>query len=174
MTEIWKPVVGHTGYEVSNLGRVRSLDRIIEYRNRRGVLCFYKKQGRILRPGIASNGYPTVALYGVTRTMHSLVIEAFIGPRLSGMEVRHLDGKRTNCILDNLAYGTPADNRADSKRHGTMARGSQYSSAKLNEAKARVIRSLKGKVSQSTLAKRYSVSPAAIQAVHDGRTWTHA
>ena len=159
MNEIWKLVVGHAGYEVSNLGRVRSSVR-------GGV--------RVLRPGIASNGYGTVSLRGQTRTVHSLVADAFIGVRPVGMEVRHLDGDRRNSVLVNLCYGTRAENAADSDRHGTRVRGSRYRSAKLNEAKAREIRRLKGVVSQSALAKAYNVSPAAIQAVHDGRTWTHA
>lgn len=159
MNEIWKPVVGHSGYEASDQGRVRSLLRGI----------------RILRPGLASNGYWTVALRGrKTRTVHSLVLEAFVGPRPEGMEVRHLDGNRLNACLSNLRYGTRVENAADSDRHGTRARGSRYKSAKLDEAKAREIRRLHYVVPQSELARRYGVSPAAIQAVHDGRTWTHA
>lgn len=155
--EIWKPIAGCAGYEVSNLGRVRSLLKAV----------------KILRPGLASNGYLTVALRGQSRTLHSLVAEAFLGPRPAGMHVRHLDGKKSNYAIENLAYGTPAENRADSDRHGVSPRGSKYRSAKLNEEKARTIRSLKGKVSQAALARRYRVSPAAVQAVHDGRTWTH-
>jgi hypothetical protein len=75
--------------------------------------------------------------------------------------------------VTNLTYGTPAENQADASRHGTRARGMRYSSAKLTDAAAREIRRLKGVVPQSELARRYNVSPAAVQAVHDGRTWTH-
>jgi hypothetical protein len=158
MIEIWKPVVGHADYEVSSIGRVRSLLR--------GV--------RVLRPGLASNGYLTVALRGrKTRTAHSLVAEAFIGPRPIGEEVRHLDGNRANNSAVNLVYGTRVENRADSDRHGTAVRGSKYRNAKLDEEKARMIRALKGVVPQRELARRYRVSSAAVQAVHDGRTWTH-
>ena len=174
MTEIWKPVVEHEGYEVSNLGRVRSIGMNVTYVNRWGTKSTYWKSGRVLRPGVASNGYFTVALRGVTRTVHSLVADAFIGPCPCGEQVRHVDGNRLNVSHQNLCYGTPVDNRADSERHGTAIRGSKYKNAKLSEAKARTIRSLKGKVSQSALAKLYGVSQSAIQAIHDGRTWTHA
>ena len=39
MTEIWKPIPGHDGYEVSDHGRVRSIDRVIEQSSRYGTLC---------------------------------------------------------------------------------------------------------------------------------------
>lgn len=155
--EQWLLVVGHHGYEVSDRGRVRS--------SLRG--------GRVLRPGLASTGYYTVALRGVTRTVHSLVAEAFIGPRGAGLQVRHVDGDRRNNNLSNISYGTPKDNRADSERHGTAVRGEKYSTAKLTDSAARYIRAQRGVTPQSALARLFGVSPAAIQAVHDGRTWTH-
>ena len=78
---------------------------------------------KFLRPGIASNGYPTVRLTGKkTRTVHSLVADAFIGLCPTGMEVRHRDGDRTNPALSNLLYGTPTQNREDQYRHGTRSK----------------------------------------------------
>lgn len=104
MMERWRPVVGFEGrYDVSNRGRVYSW--VTE---------------RVLRPGIASNGYPTVALgRGKTKTVHSLVAAAFIGPCPPGMEVRHRDGNRRNPRATNLEYGTRADNIRDAVKHGT-------------------------------------------------------
>ena len=152
-------------YEVSDKGRVRSLDRVV----------MRHMKGRVLRPGRSSNGYPSVVMgQKDSRTVHSIVAAAFLGPCPAGQQVRHLDGDRANANLGNLLYGTPAENRADADRHQTSVRGSGYRTARLNEAKARAVRALKGKVSQSELARRYGVSPAAIQAVHDGRTWRHA
>ena len=78
------------------------------------------KKGRMLRPGIASNGYPTVALgRGNTRTLHSLVAETFLGPCPENCEVRHKDGNRTNPQLSNLEYGTRSDNMLDAAKHGS-------------------------------------------------------
>lgn len=121
MTEQWKPVVGFEGlYEVSDLGRVRSLDRSWMQVARGGSLYRHFKRGQMLRPGIASNGYPTVALgRGNTRTLHSLVADAFLGPCPSNQEVRHKDGRRTNPALDNLEYGTRTQNILDAVKHGT-------------------------------------------------------
>jgi hypothetical protein len=118
MIEEWRSVPGFPNYEVSGLGRVRSLDCMKWGGPRAG---YYLKKGRILRPGLVSNGYPTVMLgrEGGTRTVHSLVAEAFIGPRLEGQEVRHKDGDRTNPKAANLEYGTRGDNVKDAFKHGT-------------------------------------------------------
>lgn len=115
VTERWLPVVGWEGlYEVSDLGHVRSLAR----RTPGGI-----RGGRTLRLAVARNGYLCVSLWklgvGTTRTVHTLVTEAFIGPRPEGHQVRHLDGNRAHPELSNLAYGTPAENSADMKVHGT-------------------------------------------------------
>lgn len=105
MGEHWKSVPGFEGrYEVSSEGRVRSLLR----------------GGRVLRAGIASHGYPMVVLgRGNPRTIHSLVAEAFLGPRPAGQEVRHKDGNRKNASAGNLCYGTRSENIRDAVAHGT-------------------------------------------------------
>lgn len=164
--EQWKPVPGREGeYEVSNQGRIRSLDRAV----------VQQRKGKMLSPGRSSNGYPSVVLGKKdSRTLHSIVAAAFYGPCPQGMQIRHLDGDRSNAAADNLRYGTPAEDGADRVRHGRSVRGSRFKSTRLTEAKARRIRALKGRVSQSALALHYGVSPAAIQAIHDGRTWRHA
>lgn len=116
LIECWLPIVGHEGrYEVSDRGRVRSLDRI----DARGC----HRTGRVLTPGPDSMGYQLVNLYrdgrNRSRRIHLLVIETFVGPRPEGRQVRHLDGDPTNNRLENLAYGTPSQNALDRVAHGT-------------------------------------------------------
>lgn len=162
MKEHWQPIPGtESAYWVSNLGRVKS------YRGR-NFPCTY------LKPGLASNGYLTVSLFRKTRTVHSLVAEAFIGPRPKGSDICHLNGKRTDNRASNLRYDTRKGNFADMDKHGTRPRGSQKPRSKLTEGQARVIRDSKGRISQKALAYLYNVSPACVQAIHDGRTWKHA
>ena len=61
MQEVWLPVVGYEGlYEVSDQGRVRSLDRTVAHNL--GAQAFRRIKGRTLSPGRASNGYLTVML----------------------------------------------------------------------------------------------------------------
>ncbi len=114
--ERWLPIDGYEGvYEVSDQGRVRSLDRVDTSGRRRA--------GVVLAQVISSTGYHQVGLHygGATRTMHvhRLVMLTFAGPEPEGMEVRHLDGDRTNSRLANLAWGTHAENMQDQRAHGT-------------------------------------------------------
>lgn len=121
MTEQWLPVVGYEGrYEVSDLGRVKSLSR----RDAQGR----RRAERLLAPRRQPSGHLTVALYAdrVRRDVqvHWLVLEAFIGPRPEGMHGCHWDDDPGNNRLDNLRWDTRGANVRDSVRNGThhMAR----------------------------------------------------
>ncbi len=109
MTEVWRPILGFEGqYEVSNRGRVRSYRR--------------SAKGKLLAPGKASHGYYTVSLgRNNSRTLHSLVAEAFIGPKPDKCEVLHNDGSRTNNCVENLRYGTRSENIFDAVKQGTWS-----------------------------------------------------
>ena len=126
--EIWKTVVGWEGhYEVSDQGRVRSLDRIVKARHgawhKPGVTYSgtRRMKGRVLRPGASTSGHLHVVLRNPkkSRTIHAIVAEIFIGPRPNGMEIRHLNGNPADNRLVNLEYGTRSENSEDSKLHGT-------------------------------------------------------
>lgn len=123
--EEWRPVVGFEGYyEVSDRGRVRSLDRVgIGSRGRKTF-----RKGRILKPGIASNGYETVNL-GVSEAnlphanhlVHRLVCRAFHGEPEAGRDVvRHLDDVRLNNKAANLSWGSPKENSQDAINNGRI------------------------------------------------------
>lgn len=93
-----RQVKGHPGYWVTNTGQVWS--------TRRGGVA------RRLKPAPNSSGYPSVTLRGKTHLVHRLVARAFLGEP-EGRIVRHLDGKKDNPRLDNLVYGSHADNARD-------------------------------------------------------------
>lgn len=118
--EEWRPVIGWEGsYQVSNLGRVKSLARK------------HVPRERMLRTTLNAQGYLKVMLAitgarGKNRVVHQLVAEAFIGPRPDGpegAEIRHLDGDHFNNVPGNLRYGSHGENQADSVRHGTHNMG---------------------------------------------------
>lgn len=114
--EEWRTVAIAPDYEVSNLGRVRSL----KY-----------GRARVLRPGVHPKGYHNhqLSMDGtrVPATAHALVLAAFVGPRPGGLVVRHLDGNPANNALSNLAYGTDAENAADCLRHGRHSQATKQS-----------------------------------------------
>jgi hypothetical protein len=119
MTERWKSVVGYEGlYEVSDLGNVRSLNRIVK--TVKGQRRF---RGKVLKQLVRPDGYHVVALSreGKERPyrVHVLVLGAFSGPRPSGEETLHGNGNRSDNRFVNLRYGTRSENMQDALRHGT-------------------------------------------------------
>lgn len=119
--ETWKPIPGYEGqYEASNIGRVRSLDRVAIHKN-----GFRQRiRGRMLVVVHNKSGYATVSLCrdGKARrvVIHRLVLEAFVGPKPPGQVTRHLNGDKLDNRLENLTYGTYSENAQDAVRHGTF------------------------------------------------------
>lgn len=173
--ERWLPVPGWEGlYEVSDAGRVRSLSRAFVRRN--GVRA--EHLGRILTPTV--DVYPFVSLHSpdgarLKRRVHSLVMEAFVGPRPNGAHVRHLNGEPADNRLVNLTYGTPKENHDDMVRHGRQARGSGIPQARLDEAAVAEIRRLyaTGGYRHRDLAEIYGVHVATVFRALNAKTWAH-
>ena len=112
--EIWKDVPHVAGYQVSSIGRVRSIDRVIETTQGQRRL-----QGRILRATMKASGHMLVGLGRAhKRTVHSLVLEAFVGPCPQGHEGLHRNGVPSDNRLENLRYGTRSENIDDRVFHG--------------------------------------------------------
>lgn len=113
----WQAVVGYEEtYEVSNQGKVRSIDRISS--------SGHKLKGKQLKQCLHSQGYPQVGLCknGRTKTflVHRLVLIAFRGPCSEGLECRHLDGQPGNNLIRNLVWGTHSENIFDKISHGNF------------------------------------------------------
>lgn len=169
--EHWRPVVGcEENYEVSNLGRIRSLDRTVWDGS-----CLRKVKGQDIKCCQQRTGYLTVNLSKnsarQTRAVHCLVLEAFIGPAEPGQQCRHLDGDKTNNCLANLTWGSVAENIEDRKRHGTFLRGEKMPAAKLNEDQVRAIRN-DPRVAR-LIAADYGVSRRLISNVKTRTGWRH-
>ena len=177
MIEIWKAIPGYEGYyEVSDLGRVRSLDREIVYSN--GAKHFYK--GTILHLSDHEHGYKIVSLcdgYQITCSVHELVLMTFIGLRPPDKpHSRHLNGDPSDNRLENLAWGTVKENSDDRVGHGTniSPKGENHGNAKLTDENVISIRKLlsegaKGKM----LAEEFGVSKTTISEIKHKKVWRH-
>lgn len=168
--ECWKPVPGYKGmYEVSDHGRVRSLDRY----DRRGAFV----PGLVLKLSLSPGGYAAVNLCregkSKTRLFHRLVCETFHGTPDSGQVVRHLNGDRQDNRAVNLAWGTRCENSHDRKAHGTDNCGDKHPYAKLTEVKVRNLRLGKYGKDAAKLARRFKVGEVVIREVLRGTRWTH-
>lgn len=105
MEEVWRDIPDFEGYyQVSNLGRVRSLDRVVKTKD--GLLRNIK--GVILKYGFNDKGYKLVNFTkdskGKTYPVHKLVAICFLGHKPNGMIelIDHIDEDKTNNRVDNL------------------------------------------------------------------------
>lgn len=146
--ETWRSVVGYEGlYEVSDLGRVRSLDRVVDRPKTAGGP--QRLRGRILRTTQRADGrlYVTLSKGGKVRPsrVSVLVLTAFVGPRPMDLVGCHNDGNPANNSLSNLRWDTQSENMRDKGRHGTdpkrnrthCPRGHQLVAPNLVESRAR-------------------------------------
>jgi hypothetical protein len=105
MTERWRDIPDHPGYQASDHGRIRSVHRVVLRSDGRTQTV----KTRILKPFPNDKGYLRVHV-GKLRYIQDLVLEAWIGPRPAGMHGCHTDDNKTNNHLDNLSWQTAAAN----------------------------------------------------------------
>lgn len=125
MCEIWKPVKGFEGlYEVSNFGKVRSLDRVITRKNGVQLTCKGKElfftiskiDERAHRPRASVQLWKDNQAY--LKAVHRLVAIAFIPNPENKPTVNHIDGNPLNNHVDNLEWATYSENQLHAYRNG--------------------------------------------------------
>jgi hypothetical protein len=155
----WKPIEGYSGYEISSNGIV--------------VSTKYKRS-HSLRYTI-HNGYYQCCLsqHSVERhhNVHHLVLLAFIGPRPTGAECRHLNGDPKDNRAENLAWGTGKDNANDREMHGRQVWGELVPQHKLTPNQVRAIRA-GPRTNQRATAKEYGVSQSSISRIINYKNWS--
>lgn len=128
------------------------------------------------------NGYLQVAFQRSIgrqkKSVHRLVLEAFVGPCPPGMLACHFDDVRTNNHLHNLRWDTPKNNIRDAARNGRQpedwALGSRSSAAKLHETDIPEIRRLLQQgLSQECVGKMFGLTQSGISLIARGRNWKH-
>ncbi len=174
-TERWLPVVGYEGfYEVSDLGRVRSLDRTVPHK----LYGSKRIMGRMLALR-RTRKYPSITMNKLgsqkNTKVHTLVLSAFVEPRPKGKECRHLDGDPTNNHLTNLVWGTRSENMKDRNTHApNHSRGESNNSTKLTEQDVLEIRrrSADGESNES-VAKDFPITNTQVWRIFNRHNWSH-
>ena len=106
----WRPVVGFEGYEVSDTGLVRSIDRTMHRLNKWGTVTPHLYKGRMIKPWITKDGYFQLELnHGKKMVVHRLVAMAFV-PGDFGLTVNHKNGNKTDNTPDNLEWVSAVQN----------------------------------------------------------------
>lgn len=179
----WKRIPSLDGYEASDTGEIRSMDRVQEFIGYRGATCRRVKLGRVLKLNNHSAGYlccTVTTLEGkqTKKTVHSLVMEAFHGPRPKGMWINHLNGNKKDNRLENLEYCTASDNQRHAVAMGLapkppLRRGTANShKCRLDEDKVRAIRSAyAGGAGVARLARYFGVGDTTIRHIVNRTSW---
>jgi hypothetical protein len=163
--EEWRAVAGYPGYEVSNMGNVRSY--------RKTGLGGLRDTPKPVKP-MDSRGYLAVNLWNrgklKTKKIHRLVCESFIGP--SELPVNHINGNPSDNRLCNLEYVTTTENAIHAKRVLGKGRGTRVSTVKLTERDVMAItqRCASGENAES-VAKDYNVAMSTVNRIARGDSW---
>lgn len=151
--------IGKTTYSVDRDGNVR---------NKAGTA--------LLRPGVTNSGYLIVILHlknrNKARTVHSLVAQAWLGPRPEGFVINHKDGNRKNNNWKNLEYVTGSGNMKHASDSGLLPRGSRHYTTDLTEEQvARACRLIVKGVGNKDIGDRLGIKPSKIRDIRMGKSW---
>ena len=172
--EEWCPILSYEGlYSVSNQGKVRRDSP------RPGSKIW--QTGNILKAWVVGAGYLQVALSKAGQVkrhyIHHLVANMFLTPVPGCNEINHLDGVKQNNNAANLEWTTRSGNNRHARNLGLnnstppLLRGEQCPWAKITAADVQLIRELRHKEIQLTLAKRFGISTTQISRIQTFKRW---
>jgi hypothetical protein len=170
--EVWKPVVGYEGlYEVSSLGNVSSVCRVIEVNHsQRQKTIPYK----ILSP-YTNHGYKMIDLHIKNKKkykVHRLVAAAFIPNPENKPFVNHINSIRTDNRVENLEWCTQKENMQHGVMYGNILSGEGGTNAKLkNEQVLEIFKRAQAGESHKNISKDYGIDRRTVCNISKKNTW---
>ena len=176
MEEIWKDIKGYEGsYMISNLGRARSIDRIIIRSD--GVERTIK--GGILKQHNNKAGYPSFGVWKDNKRVllmtHRIVLSEFVQNNDKTLVVNHKDGDKENNLLSNLEWCTQKFNIDHAMNNGLFDnRGIKHGNSKISESDVLKIRKLhKDGLNHQEIADKIGVKRRNVTSIVNRKTWKH-
>ena len=167
--EEWRPLPGYEKlYSISNLGNVRSEERRIYYGDNRTLRIEPQKIKKLTIRNKGKYLFTTITKDGISGQfgVHRLVAWTFIGEQKSGIEVRHKNGNGLDNRLDNLCYGTRADNMQDAIKHGTFSMGEKHPSCRFSTEE--ILYMIKSDLTAKEIAQQFNTSDVVVQRIWRG------
>lgn len=126
MIEIWKDIKDYEGlYQVSNLGRVKSLERVYIQYNGYGDFKHHYRE-RIMKQTSQKQGYLIINLSKrkkhYTKLVHRLVAQAFLDNYSNDLEVNHVNGIKNDNRVENLEMCTRLENQRHAEKNNLIKR----------------------------------------------------
>lgn len=176
MKEVWKQVEDYPDYYISNLGRLKSIDRyIVDSLGRKT-----KRKGKLIKLHKSHKGYLRVKMINgdkhITTSIHRIMAKAFIPNPENKPQVNHINGIKTDNRIENLEWCTNQENQIHAIKNKLIKhnKGEKHHMSLFNNKQVLSIRSeYKECKNYSLLADKYNTSATVIMNLIKRKTYNN-